>query len=115
MSDTPYITAAGLVDVIEKLTPMAFKGTDAAVTANFPGGEPSVDFGITHLNEAGYKGTKRDFMTHVHKNSETIAERLEEARNLSRADGRAHHVTVDDLGAGDSWPILRIVARPRGK
>lgn len=113
MSDTPYITAAGLTDVIDKLTPSAFKGIDAAVTANFPGDEPSVEFGISHLNESGYKGAKRDFMTHVHRHSETIAERLEAARNLSRADGRPHHVVLDDLGAKDTWPALRIVARPQ--
>lgn len=113
MPDTPYITANGLTDVIERLAPEAFKGADVAVTANFPGDEPSVEFGITHLNESGYKGARRDFMTHVHAHSETIAGRLEAARNLARTDGLAHHVAVDDLGARATWPALRIVARPQ--
>lgn len=112
MTDTPYITAEALVTVVSRMADTAFRGADTAVTANFPGHEPSVEFAMAHPPASEYLGARGRFLTLVGKNAETIAENLEEARNLCREDSLDRPVAVELPGSDASWPMLTITVRP---
>lgn len=112
MSQTPYVTGSALISLVQKLAPTAFNGTDVTVSANYGNAEPSIEFGIFHLENTRFKGARTAFMGHIRRDAETLAERLEDARNNSRNDGRKHLVLMDGLDIDPSWPVLRISVHP---
>lgn len=107
--DTPYITEKSLIGVIDMLTNLAYRGQEATLPATFEN-DPTVVFSLT-APSGTLRSSKRPFTWFIRQNAATIAERLEEARNLTRADGAARTVDLSDLATDASWPVLVVTVQ----
>lgn len=109
--ETPYITDRSLIGVIDTLTNLAYRDEEAALRATFEN-DPTVAFSLTAPAGAMLRSSRRPFTWFIRQNAATIAERLEEARNLTRTDGAERSVPLADLTTEPSWPVLTLTVQP---
>jgi hypothetical protein len=108
--DTPYISDKSLINVIDTITTRAYRRQDATLATSFEN-DPNITFAITTPAGTDLNTTKRAFTWFIRQKAATIGARLEEARNLTRADGAERTVDVSDLGAKADWPQLTVTVQ----
>ncbi|MFF2244281.1 hypothetical protein ACFVTM_08900 [Arthrobacter sp. NPDC058130] len=112
MSNAPVITAEGVVSILENVASSFGSCLDVSLIVGFDAHGERVEFTVNNADNPAGPGAEAAFMTILRQHAEVIAERLADARALSRLSGEDVQVHVADLSDHPAWAALSLVAGP---
>jgi hypothetical protein len=112
MSNAPVITAEGVVSILEKVASSFSSCLDVSLTAGFDDFGDRVVFTVNNADKPADAGAEAAFMKILREHPDVVAERLADARALSRLSGEDVEVHVSDLSDHPAWAALSLTGGP---
>jgi microcystin degradation protein MlrC len=112
MSNAPVIFAEGVVSILEKVASSFGSCLDVSLTVGFDAFDERVVFTVNNADKPAAPDAEAAFMKILREHQHVLAERLADARALSRLSGEDVEVHVADLSDDPAWAALSLTARP---
>jgi hypothetical protein len=112
MSNAPVITAEGVVSILEKVASSFGRCLDVSLTVGFDAYGERVVFTVNNADRPFDPDAEATFMAILREHQHVIAERLADARALSRLSGEDVEIHVSDLSDHPVWEALSLTAGP---
>lgn len=112
MSNAPVVTAEGVVSILERVASSFSNCLDVSLTAGFDEFGERVVFTVNNAGKPADAGAEAAFMKILREHQDVVADRLADARALSRLSGEDVEVHVSDLSDHPAWAALSLTAGP---
>lgn len=113
MSTAPDIAPAGVTSILSEMAPNSFgMAMDVSMSVGFDDHGERIDFSLANAGKAPSASGGADFLAILGEHQESVAQRLHDARVLSRISGEDVSVNLADLSPSPAWEALSLTAGP---